>query len=70
MVKELTCKVPVLKPIDYEIAGENGEKIFLITDASIAGVGAYYGQGKDWKPCRPAAFRSEKFTPAQSSYFT
>jgi hypothetical protein len=70
MIKELTCKAPVLKPIDYEQAVKNGEKLFLITDASIIGVGAYYGQGKDWKTCRPAAFMSKKFSPAQSSYFT
>jgi hypothetical protein len=70
MIKDMTCKAPILKPIDYEQAVRDGEKIFLITDASITGIGAYYGQGKDWKSCRPAAFLSKKFTPAQSSYFT
>ena len=44
--------------------------MFLITDASVSGVGAYYGQGKDWKTCRPAGFMSKKFSLAQCSYFT
>jgi hypothetical protein len=70
MIKALTCKAPVLKPIDYDRAVKEDEKIFLITDASVSGVGAYYGQGKEWRTCRPAGFMSKKFSSAQSSYFT
>ncbi|KAG8834108.1 hypothetical protein FRC17_009540 [Serendipita sp. 399] len=69
MIKEMTCRAPILKPIDYNKAMKNHKKIFVIMDASISGIGAYYGQGKDWRTCRPAAFLSKKFTPTQLSYF-
>jgi hypothetical protein len=64
-----SCKAPILKPIDPDNLGE-GEQIFLITDASPHGIGAYYGQGKTWEMCRPAGFMSKKFSVAQFSYFT
>ena len=60
MIKVLACRAPVLKPIDYDRAIKDGKNIFLVTDASISGVGAYYGQGKDWKTCRLAGFTSGK----------
>jgi hypothetical protein len=46
------------------------EEIFVICDASVSGVGAMLGQGKDWFNCKPAAFMSRKFTAAQYGYFT
>ena len=44
--------------------------IYLVCDASIAGVGSYYGQGTDWQTCHPAGFLSKKFLSAQHSYKT
>lgn len=64
MIKTLACKVPILRPID---AGKD-EPIWVICDASLYGVGAVYGQGKEWHSCRPAGFMSKKFTIAQHAY--
>ena len=64
MIKAICCKTPVLRPLDYE----SDEPIWLICDASKTGVGAMYGQGKDWLSCRPAGFMSKKFTMAQQHY--
>ena len=66
MIKHLACKTPILRPIDPR----KNEPIWLICDASVYGVGCLYGQGPDWKSCRPAGFHSRKFTPAQQSYDT
>jgi hypothetical protein len=66
MIKALACHNLILKPI----RPESNEPIWLICDASTSGVGAYYGQGPDWKTCRPAGFMSRKFTNAQHSYAT
>ena len=65
-IKLMACRTPILKPIDPR----SEEPIWVITDASTTGVGAVYGQGPDWKSCRPAGFMSKKFTSAQSNYFT
>ncbi|KAL1936849.1 hypothetical protein VTO73DRAFT_6918 [Trametes versicolor] len=65
-IKALACKVPILKPIDPRLP----EPIWLICDASIYGIGAVYGQGKDWQTCRPAGFLSKKFSSAQKAYHT
>ena len=69
-LKVMACRSPILRPIDYERAQQNGEFIFLICDASISGIGSYYGQGRDWETCRPAGFLSKKFSTAQASYRT
>jgi hypothetical protein len=66
MIKALACKMPVIRPIDPSM----GEPIWLICDALATGVGAMYGQGGDWKTCRPAGFMSQKFTNAQFNYKT
>ncbi|VDB95766.1 unnamed protein product [Peniophora sp. CBMAI 1063] len=64
MIKVLACKTPILKPIDPR----NGETIWVVCDASTSGVGAMYGQGPEWKTCRPAGFMSRKLTAAQRNY--
>lgn len=64
MIKTLACKAPILRPIDARI----DEPIWVICDASLYGVGAVYGQGKEWHSCRPAGFMSKKFTVAQHAY--
>ncbi|KAL1944124.1 hypothetical protein VTO73DRAFT_3309 [Trametes versicolor] len=65
-IKDLACRAPVLKPIDPS----HDDPIWVITDGSVVGVGAVYGQGPEWKTCRPAGFMSKKFTSAQRSYRT
>lgn len=65
-IKAITLKAPILRPIDPR----SGEPIWVIGDASVSGVGAMLGQGKDWKTCHPAGFLSKKFTNAQRAYFT
>jgi len=63
-IKALACKTPILKPIDPA----NPDPIWVICDASVAGVGAVYGQGPQWQTCRPAGFMSKKFSAAQHNY--
>lgn len=63
-IKRLTLKAPVLRPIDPKL----NEPMWLICNALVAGVGAYYGQGPNWKTCCPAGFMSQKFSAAQHSY--
>jgi hypothetical protein len=65
-IKALACKSPILKPIDPTCP----EPIWVVCDASVTGVGAYVGQGREWKTCRPAGFISKKFSSAQMSYRT
>ena len=55
-----------LRPIDPS----KPEPIWLICDASLYGVGSLYGQGPEWKTCRPAGFMSKKLTDAQQNYQT
>lgn len=66
MIKEMACKYPILKPIDPN----SDEPIWVVCDASIYGVGAFYGQGPEWHSCRPAGFMSKRFTAAQRNYRT
>jgi hypothetical protein len=65
-IKELVAKAPACQPID----SKSSKKIWVISDASATGVGAWYGQGPTWDTCRPAGFISRKFTPAQMNYCT
>ena len=68
-IKVMATKSPILKPIDPSEVNDRN-KIFLVCDASPYGIGAYYGQGEDWRTCRPAGFLSKKFSNAQMSYRT
>jgi hypothetical protein len=63
-IKAITCKSPVLKPIDPTAP----DPIWVICDASMSGIGAMYRQGSTWQTCRPAGFMSKKFTAAQMNY--
>ena len=65
-IKELVSRAPVCKPIN----SKNEEPIWVITDVSATGIGAWYSQGPSWDSCRPAGFISRKFTPAQMNYCT
>ena len=66
MIKDMACKYPILKPIDPR----GTEPIWLVCNASLYGVGTLYGQGPDWKTCRPAGFMSKKLSNAQQNYRT
>jgi hypothetical protein len=65
-IKILAIRTPILKPINPSLP----EPIWVVSDASIAGVGAFYGQGADWKTCTPAGIMSRAFTSTQMVYFT
>jgi len=65
-VKRAVSHNEVMKPIDHESA----LPIWLITDASDSGVGAWVGQGETADTARPAALHSRKFSNAQMNYGT
>ena len=65
-IKLLAYRAPILKPIDTN----NPDPIWVITEGSKSGVGAVYGQGKEWQNCYPAGFLSKKFSDAQHHYKT
>jgi hypothetical protein len=65
-IKDLVRRTPVLKPINPKL----DLPIWVICDASVSGIGAYYGQGETWETCRPAGFLSRKFNNAQRHYPT
>ena len=56
----------VLRPIAYD----NSDMIWLFTNASLTGTGAWIGQGPTRDAARPASFHSRKLTSAQSNYPT
>jgi len=62
-VKRAADKHKVLRPIDYN----KPDMIWLFTDASPTGTGAWIGQGPTTDAARPAAFHSRKLTPSQSN---
>ena len=51
-VKDIISTEAILKPINYE----STDPIFLITDASVKGIGAWIGQGPSIQDIQPAAF--------------
>ena len=57
----LVSRMLILQSVDFS----RNEPVWVITDGSKAGVGAIYGQGKDWKHCHPARFLLNKFTNVQ-----
>jgi len=65
-VKRAAEKHQVLRPIDYTIP----DMVWLFTDASPTGTGAWVGQGPTRDAARPAAFHSRMLTPSQNAYPT
>ena len=63
-VKDIISAEAILKPINYE----STDPIFLITDASVKGIGAWVGQGPSIQDIQPAAFYSRKFKRAELNY--
>ena len=49
---------------------ESALPIWLVTDSSDTGVGAWVGQGETADTARPAALHSRKFSNAQMNYGT
>jgi len=66
LIKQTLSADPAVRPLDYE----STQPIFLVTDASLIGIGAWVGQGPSVSEIRPAAFHSRKFNSAQSNYST
>src|ERR1700712_3669691 len=65
-VKRAAAHNEIMKPLDHESA----LPMWLITDASDTGVGAWIGQGETADTARPAALHSRKFANAQMNYGT
>src|SRR6266404_1643808 len=65
-VKRAADKHRVLRPINYN----KRDMIWLFTDASPTGTGAWIGQGPTRDAARLAAFHSRKLTSSQSNYPT
>jgi Reverse transcriptase (RNA-dependent DNA polymerase)/RNase H-like domain found in reverse transcriptase/gag-polyprotein putative aspartyl protease len=65
-IKCLVQNTPVCRPIEYN----NPDPIFLVADGSNHAIGGYYGQGKDHKTMRPAAFHSRSLNQAERNYPT
>ena len=65
-VKRAADKHKVLRPINYS----KPDTIWLFTDASLTGTGAWIGHGATRDTVRPAALHSRKLTPSQSNYPT
>ena len=64
-IKVLACKLPILKPVNLK----SPLPIWVVTDRSNSGVGAYYSQGESWETCQPAGFLLKKFPTAQQNYY-
>src|SRR5258705_4146472 len=65
-LKDILAAEAILKPLDYE----SKEPIYLVTDASALGIGAWIGQGPTLSDIRSTGFYSRKFNAAQSRYNT
>src|SRR5258705_4571507 len=65
-LKDILAAEAILKPLDYE----SKEPIYLVTDASASGIGAWIGQGPTLRDIQPTGFYSRKFNAAQSRYNT
>jgi len=66
LIKQTLSADPVVRLLDYK----STEPIFLVTDASLIGTGAWVGQGPSVSEIRPAVFHSRKFNSAQLNYAT
>jgi len=66
LIKQMLSTDLAVRPLDYESA----DPIFLVTDASLIGTGAWVGQGPSVMEIRPAAFHSRKLNSEQLNYLT
>jgi len=65
-VKRAADTHKVLRPIDYN----KPDMIWLFTDTSHTGTGAWRGEGPTRDGARPAAFHNRELTPSESNYPT
>ena len=63
-VKDIMGGEAILKPLDYK----SQDTIYLMTDASLMGIGAWIGQEPSMDDIHPAAFYSRKFKSAEMNY--
>jgi RNase H-like domain found in reverse transcriptase/Integrase zinc binding domain/Retrotransposon gag protein/Retroviral aspartyl protease/Reverse transcriptase (RNA-dependent DNA polymerase)/Chromo (CHRromatin Organisation MOdifier) domain/Zinc knuckle len=66
-MKELVAGHEVLTPLDF---AEGAEPVWVITDASLVGIGGWIAQGPTLETAKPAVYHSRVFNPAQSNYPT
>ena len=64
-VKPVAKETILLRPITYE---QVAYPVYLITDASKVGAGAWVGQGPSPEKAYPAAFHNRKFATSQLHY--
>jgi hypothetical protein len=69
-VKVKSMVPALLKLIDWGKVRAGEHKLYVFTDASIAGVGAHINSGPDCTSSRPYHFYSAKFNPVQVNYNT
>jgi hypothetical protein len=63
-IERLVSEIPVLRPISFTA----GELIFLFTNASKVGLGAWVGQGPTPETTTPTSFHSQKLATTQLYY--
>ena len=63
-IKQLAAETIPLRPVDYN----SDQTVYLVTDASKVGAGAWVGQGTSPESAYPAAFHSRKFATSQLHY--
>jgi len=66
LIKQTLSADLAVRPLDYESV----DPIFLVTDTSLIGTGAWVGQGPSVSEIWPAAFHSRKFNSVQLNYLT
>ncbi|SGY12017.1 BQ5605_C011g06360 [Microbotryum silenes-dioicae] len=64
-IKALVGSLPSLHPIDHS---EQGDPLWLMTDASNRGIGAALSQGKAWQTAMPVGYWSRQYNPAEGNY--
>jgi hypothetical protein len=71
-IKDLCRKNVPLTPINYDKVKSGEHKVFLITDASRVGAGAFlcHGINRDDAKSKIAAIHSRRFTATQENYHT
>ncbi|EAL23702.1 hypothetical protein CNBA3490 [Cryptococcus deneoformans B-3501A] len=67
-VRRAVSTVPCLTVIDYDAVKAGTQKVFLFTDASNTGTGAWISVGTSRDSVQPVAYNSRTFNSAQSNY--
>ncbi|UOH84329.1 hypothetical protein LQV05_001125 [Cryptococcus neoformans] len=67
-VQHAVSTVPCLTVIDYDAVKAGTQKVFLFTDVSNTGTGAWISVGTSWDSVQPVAYDSRTFNSAQHNY--